>query len=102
LRTEFSWKAGFDRMRRYQRYFHGMEARIARLEEQPLIRDEEKQDQFLPLWDAWQEEWHARPEAVRLWEIGWMLEEWRLQLFAPRVPHLGKVSAKRIEKALGL
>jgi hypothetical protein len=31
-----------------------------------------------------------------------MLEEWRLQLFAPRVPHLGKVSAKRIEKALGL
>ena len=102
LRPGFGWKAGFERMRRYQKYFLGMEERIARLEAQPLIRDEEKQIQFLPLWDAWQEEWDARPEAVRVWEIGWMLEEWRLQLFAPGVPHAGKTSAKRIEKALGI
>ena len=101
LRPGFGWKAGYERMQRYQRYFFGMEERIARLESQPLIRDEEKQDQFLPLWEAWLDQYHARPEAVRLWEIGWMLEEWRLQLFAPGVPHLGKVSAKRIEKALG-
>lgn len=102
LRSGFGWKAGYDRMRRYQRYFFGMEERISRLETQPLIRDEEKQDQFLPLWDEWLVQWHARPEAVRLWDIGWLLEEWRLQLFAPGVPHVGKVSAKRIEKALGL
>ncbi|MDA7933378.1 DUF3418 domain-containing protein, partial [bacterium] len=102
LRSGFGWKAGFERMKRYQKYFLGMEERIARIEAQPLIRDEDKQVQFLPLWDAWQEQWHDRPEAVRLWEIGWMLEEWRLQLFAPGVPHTGKVSAKRIEKALGL
>lgn len=100
LRPGFGWKAGFDRMKRYQRYFFGMEERINRIETQPLIRDEEKQDQFLPLWDEWLSLWHARPEAVRLWEIGWMLEEWRLQLFSPGVPHVGKVSAKRIEKAL--
>ncbi|MDB4274432.1 ATP-dependent RNA helicase HrpA [Akkermansiaceae bacterium] len=102
LRSGFGWKAGFERMKRYQKYFLGMEERIARIEAQPLIRDEDKQVQFLPLWNAWQEQWHDRPEAVRLWEIGWMLEEWRLQLFAPGVPHTGKVSAKRIEKALGL
>ena len=102
LRSGFAWKAGFDRMKRYQRHFFGMEERISRLESQPLIRDEEKQDQFLPLWEAWLDQFHGRPEAVRLWEIGWMLEEWRLQLFAPGVPHLGKVSAKRIEKALNL
>lgn len=100
LRPGFGWKAGYDRMKRYQRHFFGMEHRIARLESQPLIRDEEKQDQFLPLWEAWLDQFHARPEAVRLWDIGWMLEEWRLQLFAPSVPHLVKVSAKRIEKAL--
>ena len=75
-------------------YFHGMEERISRLETQPLIRDEEKQDQFLPLWDEWMIQWQERPEAVRLWDIGWMLEEWRLQLFAPGVPHVGKTSAK--------
>jgi ATP-dependent helicase HrpA len=100
LRPGFGWKAGYDRMQRYQRYFYGMEERINRLETQPLIRDEEKQYQFLPLWDEWLVLWHERPEAVRTWEIGWMLEEWRLQLFAPGVPHVGKVSAKRIEKAL--
>lgn len=100
LRAGFSWKAGFDRMRRYQRYFFGMEERIARLESQPLMRDEEKQDQFLPLWEDWMEQWSATPGAARLWSIGWMLEEWRLQLFSPGVPHLGKVSAKRIKNAL--
>lgn len=102
LRDHFAWKAGYDRMKRYQRYFFGIEERISRLETQPLIRDEEKQDQFLPLWDEWIAQWLDRPEAVRLWDIGWMLEEWRLQLFAPGVPRIGKVSAKRIEKALGL
>ncbi|MEN8756815.1 MAG: ATP-dependent RNA helicase HrpA [Akkermansiaceae bacterium] len=100
LRSGFAWKAGFDRMKRYQRYFFGMEERISRLESQPIIRDEEKQDQFLPLWEDWLMQWQETPEAVRLWDIGWMLEEWRLQLFSPGVPHVGKVSAKRIEKAL--
>ena len=102
LRSRFSWRAGFARMRRYQRYFYGMEERIHRLETQPLLRDEEKQDQFLPLWDEWLARWHAEPENASLWEIGWMLEEWRLQLFSPGVPHVGKVSAQRVEKALGL
>lgn len=100
LRPCFAWKAGYNRMQRYQRYFYGLEERINRLETQPLIRDEEKQYQFFPLWDEWMILWHERPEAARIWEIGWMLEEWRLQLFAPGVPHVGKVSAKRIEKAL--
>jgi ATP-dependent helicase HrpA len=100
LRSGFAWKAGYERMKRYQRYFFGMEERIQRIESQPLIRDEEKQDQFLPLWEQWLTLWHERPEAVRVWEIGWMLEEWRLQLFAPGVPRVGKVSAQRIEKAL--
>ena len=102
LRPGFGWKAGYHRVKRYQRFFHGMQERIQRLESQPIIRDEEKQDQFLPLWEQWLELWIERPEAARLWEIGWMLEEWRLQLFAPGVPHLGKVSAKKIAKALGI
>lgn len=100
LRPGFGWLAGYDRIQRYQRYFYGMEDRISRLKTQPLVRDEEKQNQFLPLWDEWLILWHEYPQAVRIWEIGWMLEEWRLQLFAPGVPHVGKVSAKRIQRAL--
>ena len=41
LRAGFAWKAGYDRMKRYQRFFHGMEERISRLDTQPLLRDEE-------------------------------------------------------------
>ncbi len=100
LRSGFSWKSGYLRTKRYQRFFRGMEERIKRLESHPILRDEEKQDQFLPLWEDWFALWTERPEATRLWEIGWMLEEWRLQLFAPGIPHVGKVSAKRIEKLL--
>ena len=100
LRAGFGWKSGYERVRRYQRFFFGMEERIHRLGTQPLLKDEEKQDQFLPLWDEWFALWQERPEAAWLWEIGWMLEEWRLSLFAPGVPHVGKVSGRRIEKAL--
>jgi ATP-dependent helicase HrpA len=100
LRPGFAWKAGFGRMRRYDRYFRGIEERLRRVESHPLVRDEEKQDQMAPLREAWMAAWQRSPEAVRLWEIGWMLEEWRLQLFAPGMPREGKVSGKRIEKML--
>ncbi len=100
LRPGFAWKTGFARMRRYDRYFRGIEERLQRVESHPLVRDEEKQDQMAPLREEWIVAWQQSPEAVRMWEIGWMLEEWRLQLFAPGMPREGKVSGKRIAKAL--
>jgi ATP-dependent helicase HrpA len=100
LRPGFAWKAGFGRMRRYERYFRGIEERLKRVESHPLVRDEEKQDQLAPLREEWIVAWQQSPEAVRLWEIGWMIEEWRLQLFAPGMPRVGKVSGKRIARAL--
>ena len=100
LRPGFAWKAGYSRLKRYQRYFHGMEERIQRLQTQPLIRDEEKCDRFFPLWNEWHPRWQVSPESVRLWDLGWMLEEWRLELFAPGVPREGKVSLKKITLAL--
>ena len=99
-RAGFAWKAGFARMRRYQRYFFGIEERISRLESQPLIRDEEKRERILPLWQEWMGKWMACPEAVRLWEIGWMLEEFRLAQFAPGQPREMRVSGKRIAHEL--
>ena len=100
LRSGFAWKAGYGRMRRYWRYFRGIEERLERVESQPLVRDEEKREQFAGPRDRWMAAWHERPEAVRLWEAGWMLAEWRLQLFAPGQPSEGKVSGKRISKLL--
>ncbi|MCH2064261.1 MAG: ATP-dependent RNA helicase HrpA [Roseibacillus sp.] len=96
----FAWKAGFPRMKRYQRYFFGIEERIARLESQPLLRDEEKRERLMPLWQRWIARWMEFPEAVRFWKIGWMLEELRLTQFAPSQPREGRVSEKRISRAL--
>jgi hypothetical protein len=73
---------------------------LERLGSQPLIRDEEKRDQFRPLWDRWVTGWQTSPEAARRWEAGWLLEEWRMQLFAPGQPREVKSSAKRVEVLL--
>ncbi|MGE9267224.1 MAG: ATP-dependent RNA helicase HrpA, partial [Verrucomicrobiales bacterium] len=101
LGGDFAWRAGYARLSRYQRYFQGMEERMRRLREQPLVRDEEKRDRFLPLWDDWFARWQAEPASARLREIGWLLAEWRLEVFAPGVPRSGaKISEKIIGKAL--
>ena len=99
-RKGFAWKAGFTRLSRYYRYFYGIEERLSRLGSQPLVRDEEKRHRILPLWQRWIARWTERPEAARLWELGWMLEELRLAQFAPSQPREMRVSEKRIAKIL--
>ncbi|NIP92324.1 MAG: ATP-dependent RNA helicase HrpA, partial [Akkermansiaceae bacterium] len=99
-RPGFAWKAGFARMKRYERFFSGIEERIQRLEAQPLVRDEEKHARLQPLWTEWMAQWVQHPEAVRFWSPGWMLEEMRLSLFAPSQPREMRVSEKRIERVL--
>ncbi|MBK1834420.1 ATP-dependent RNA helicase HrpA [Roseibacillus ishigakijimensis] len=99
-RDQFVWKAGARRALRYARHYEALEERLKRLDSLPLAKDEEKRRQLDVLWLDWLKQWRARPEAVRLWEVGWLLAEWRIQLFAPGVPREGKVSEKIIDKAL--
>ncbi len=100
LRDGFLWKAGVERALRYGRYHDAIEERIKRMESLPLVKDEEKRRQLDDLWLAWLRQWRERPDAARLWYVGWMLAEWRIQLFAPGVPRAGKTSEKMIAKAL--
>ncbi|MFP6865757.1 MAG: DUF3418 domain-containing protein, partial [Roseibacillus sp.] len=74
--------------------------RLQRLESQPIVRDEEKRARLQPLWEKWIARWTEHPEAVRFWEIGWMLSELRLAQFAPGQPREMRVSEKRVEKAM--
>ena len=99
-RDGFLWKAGARRALRFSRHIVAIEERIKRMESLPLSKDEEKRRQLDTLWLQWLKEWRQKPEAVHLWIVGWMLEEWRIQLFAPGVPREGKVSEKVIAKAL--
>ena len=100
VRDGFLWKAGAQRALRYGRHFDAIEERLKRMDSLPLVKDEEKRRQLDDLWLDWLKQWRLRPEAVRLWQVGWLLAEWRIQLFAPGVPREGKLSEKMIAKLL--
>ncbi|WP_367871595.1 ATP-dependent RNA helicase HrpA [Luteolibacter sp. Populi] len=96
LRSRFAWRTGFARLRSYDRYMRGMRSRIGRISSLPLVKDLEKMERVRKFWQPWFIAWTARPEDPALWEYGWLLEEYRLSLFAPDVPVEIKVSEKRL------
>ncbi|MBK1854077.1 ATP-dependent RNA helicase HrpA [Verrucomicrobiaceae bacterium 5K15] len=100
LGSGFAWRAGYDRLRDYGRYFQAMEERLKRLESLPLVKDDEKRERVCRLWDDWFVIWKKSPDNVNLWPIGWQLMEWRVAEFAPSLPRKIKVSEKKIETAM--
>jgi ATP-dependent helicase HrpA len=96
LRGRFAWRAGFARLIDYPRYFKAIRSRLGRVDSLPLVKDLEKSERFGKLWDPWLREWTAHPDDPRLWAHGWQLEEFRISLFAPDIPVMGKVSEKKL------
>jgi len=96
LRPRFVWRAGFLRMRSHDRYLRGIRSRLGRIASLPLVKDLEKMERVRKYWQPWFIEWTKRPEDPALWEYGWLLEEYRLSLFAPDIPVEMKVSEKRL------
>ncbi len=101
MRPSWAWRAGFERLVDYPRRFRAVRSRLGRVASLPLVKDLEKMDLQRPLWIEWFDRWVSEPDNASLWEVGWLLEEWRIQIFAPDVEVKGKVSEKRVEKALG-
>jgi len=97
LRSRFAWCAGFTNLRDYPRRLTAIRSRLGRVSSFPIIKDLEKSDRFRRVWQPWFCEWMAEPENPHLWSYGWLLEEYRISLFAPDVPVAGKVSEKRLE-----
>lgn len=93
----FAWRAGYQRLINYDRYFLAMEERIKRLKSLPLFKDDEKRERVQRQWDRWFADWQESPEDPRLWAAGWLLMEWRVAEFAPSLPRKVKVSEKRVE-----
>ena len=98
LRPRFAWRAGYGRLAGYGRYVQAIRSRLGRIESLPVARDLEKLERVRGWWERWQEKWTAAPDDPRWWEFGWMLEEWRVGLFAPDLRAAG-VSEKKLEKA---
>ncbi|MEX1049741.1 MAG: ATP-dependent RNA helicase HrpA [Akkermansiaceae bacterium] len=100
FRKDFAWRAGFAQLREYPRRLRAIRSRLGRLSSLPIVKDLEKMDRFRRLWVPWFRDLTGDPDAPARWPAGWALEEFRVSLFAPDIPLLGKVSGKRIEEMI--
>jgi ATP-dependent helicase HrpA len=99
----FLASAGADRLRRYPTYLLAIRRRRERLDEQ-VARDRQLMDQVRPLQEAYLHQVAAlqagRPPGEALRRARWMLEEYRVSLFAQQLGTDGPVSDQRIRKLL--
>ncbi|EIL91744.1 ATP-dependent RNA helicase [Rhodanobacter fulvus Jip2] len=88
-----------ERLAHYPRYLKGMRLRAERLRQDPA-RDQQRMLQVMPYWRAWLQHRAAGVDAQALAELRWLIEEWRVSLFAQELKTAEPVSAKRLAKAL--
>ena len=100
FRKDFAWRTGFGGFREYPRRLRAIRSRLGRISSLPIVKDLEKMDRFRRLWQPWFRNYTAQPEEPIHWPVGWALEEYRISLFAPEIPLLGKVSEKRLEEMI--
>ena len=98
----FVAEAGLERLRRYPTYLGALELRRQRLDEQPA-RDREPLARVVDLQSAYLHQVDAlpagRPPSAALRTVRWLLEEYRVSLWAQQLGH-EKVSDQRVRAAL--
>ncbi len=87
------------RLVHYPRYLKAMRLRGERLRQDPA-KDQQRMLQVLPYWRAWLQHRAAGADPAALDELRWLIEEWRVSLFAQELKTAVPVSAKRLAKAL--
>ena len=96
--------AGTTRLRDYPRYLAAVTHRRERLDAQ-VAKDRQLMDQLAGLQEAWLHAIAALPEGQpvpqHLRDARWMLEEYRVSLFAQQLGTREKVSDQRIRKVMG-
>ena len=87
------------RLAHYPRYLKAMRLRGERLRQDPA-KDQQRMLQVLPYWRAYLQHRAAGGDPAELAELRWLIEEWRVSLFAQELKTAEPVSAKRLAKAL--
>jgi len=88
-----------DRLAEYPRYLQAIQLRLAALELDPR-RDVQRQAEIDPWWHRYLEWLHAgHPYTPELDAYRWLIEEFRVQVFAQKLGTKEKVSRKRLECA---
>jgi ATP-dependent helicase HrpA len=102
----FVGEVGAARLRRYPTYLEAARRRRVALDEGggAVTRDRALMDRVADLQEAWGHQVAAlpagRPPDARLRRVRWMLEEYRVSLWAQQLGTDGPVSDQRIRKAL--
>ncbi len=87
------------RLQHYPRYFAAIEERLRALQENPK-RDAERMRLVQPWWERYLHRLHSNAGYdLALDEYRWLLEEYRVSLFAQRLGTAAKVSEKRLAAA---
>ncbi|GAA0889731.1 ATP-dependent RNA helicase HrpA [Rhodanobacter soli] len=89
------------RLAHYPRYLKAMRLRGERLRQDPA-KDQQRMLQVMPYWRAYLQQRAAGADAAGLAELRWLIEEWRVSLFAQELKTAEPVSAKRLAKALAV
>ncbi|MDE2156785.1 MAG: ATP-dependent RNA helicase HrpA [Xanthomonadaceae bacterium] len=87
------------RLAHFPRYLKAMRLRAERLRQDP-VKDQQRMLQVLPYWRAYLQHRAAGTAAEDLAELRWLIEEWRVSLFAQELKTAEPVSAKRLARAL--
>jgi ATP-dependent helicase HrpA len=99
----FVGEFGLERLRHLPRYLAALQQRRERLAEQPA-RDAELMGRVQDLQQAWLHRRDALPDGMpldtTLREVRWLLEEYRVSLWAQQLGTAQAVSDRRIRKAL--
>jgi ATP-dependent helicase HrpA len=87
------------RLVHYPRYLKAMRLRGERLRQDPA-KDQQRMLQVMPYWRAYLQHRAVGMDPVALAELRWLIEEWRVSLFAQELKTAEPVSAKRLARAL--
>lgn len=97
----FLARVPYTHLLQYQRYMQAAEKRLEKLRGN-VARDQQLIRQMAPYWQPllawWQAGAPGNESQQARWQLRWMLEEWRIALFAQPMKPLGSVSEKRVKE----
>ena len=99
LSAGFLRELPLSRLTHFPRYLKAMRLRAERLQQDPT-KDQQRMLQVLPYWREYLKHRSAGASEADLAELRWLIEEWRVSLFAQELKTAEPVSAKRLAKAL--
>lgn len=100
LRAEFSKQTDVKTLMKYKIWFESILKRLQRATNSPLIKDLEKMDAILELWQPWYAHWEENKENLKFVKIGYLLYDLRSFRFNPEVKGIKNVSEKILKTEL--